>query len=539
MIIERIHAINLLKYAELKLEKLPQEGLIAISGLNESGKSTIGETVCFALFGRTFSLGFAETDKILRWGELQCSATLGFQVEGVRYELSRFLDREGNHSAKLTRAGDQQPCARGVTDVADAVLQLLGFEFEEFIESFYLAQREITTPHPHSHAVKIMAGVAPLETVIDECEQEIKDFQEKIVELGAELDTAEQEMRELKVEEGLLIRIEDERTALEHRVGDNRRTLEALDAGFEHFSQTSPQLLDARRARGVAATIRMGFFLLAAAAAGLWGLLTQAPQLSLSTQIQAGVQRILPQWQAGSANYIGFVAIVFALLFVLAWLRVSNKRRLAQQLTVEAALFAEPLAQAREVEDIVVAEQSMIGDRPGAGKAQNGKNPIRPDQAAFNAIRASVVNGVASVDTVNEYVGSERDWLQNLLLRQSLYMSDLDQVIEDETARGQQAARLHEVRSRYATRPLSCSRARRATSRVISIGISGNWLGVRCRCSRTDATNTSRSVRISRYRFFPVINGISWCWTKYPVAPSGRSCWRCVSPCRKSFSTGR
>ena len=64
MIIRSVHATNVLKYAELALDNLPATGLIAISGPNESGKSTIGETVCFALFGRTFSVPEDRLEKI-------------------------------------------------------------------------------------------------------------------------------------------------------------------------------------------------------------------------------------------------------------------------------------------------------------------------------------------------------------------------------------------------------------------------------------------------------------------------------------------
>ena len=60
MIITHLSAENLLKYKKLELKNLPREGVITISGQNESGKSTIGETVCFALFGRTFSLADEE-----------------------------------------------------------------------------------------------------------------------------------------------------------------------------------------------------------------------------------------------------------------------------------------------------------------------------------------------------------------------------------------------------------------------------------------------------------------------------------------------
>ena len=44
-------------------------------------------------------------------------------------------------------------------------LTLVGYNFEEFIESFYLAQREITSPHPHGKAVKSIAGVDALAQV--------------------------------------------------------------------------------------------------------------------------------------------------------------------------------------------------------------------------------------------------------------------------------------------------------------------------------------------------------------------------------------
>ena len=73
MIIHSVKASNVLKYASLQLEDIPERGLIAITGPNESGKSSIGETVCFALFGRTFSLDFDELTKIIRWDETHCS----------------------------------------------------------------------------------------------------------------------------------------------------------------------------------------------------------------------------------------------------------------------------------------------------------------------------------------------------------------------------------------------------------------------------------------------------------------------------------
>ena len=73
MIINSVSAKNILKYRNLDLQDLPDQGIIAISGQNESGKSSIGEAVCFALFGRTFSLRQEDVGKILLWGENHCS----------------------------------------------------------------------------------------------------------------------------------------------------------------------------------------------------------------------------------------------------------------------------------------------------------------------------------------------------------------------------------------------------------------------------------------------------------------------------------
>ena len=48
---------------------------------------------------------------------------------------------------------------------------MTGFDYEEFVESFYLAQRELTTPHPRSHALMAMAGRAPLARIRGEVQE--------------------------------------------------------------------------------------------------------------------------------------------------------------------------------------------------------------------------------------------------------------------------------------------------------------------------------------------------------------------------------
>ena len=80
MIITRLHSENFLKYAELEFNDLPASGLIAVSGPNESGKSTIGETICFALFGRTYSVNADTPEKLIRWGQPRCNVSIDFRA---------------------------------------------------------------------------------------------------------------------------------------------------------------------------------------------------------------------------------------------------------------------------------------------------------------------------------------------------------------------------------------------------------------------------------------------------------------------------
>jgi exonuclease SbcC len=187
VIIQSLQAENILKYQMLELQDLPTQGVIAISGQNESGKSSIGETICFALFGRTFSLEHVDLDKLIRWGENRCSVTISFLEGGNSYSLSRTLDIDGNHSARLWRTDDpDNPIATGSEQVAEALFKLTAFGYEEFIESFYLAQREITSPHPHSVTLKTIAGISTLEKGAELIKQELRETENNIEDLQGE-----------------------------------------------------------------------------------------------------------------------------------------------------------------------------------------------------------------------------------------------------------------------------------------------------------------------------------------------------------------
>jgi exonuclease SbcC len=349
MIITHISAENVLKYKQLQLDYIPREGLITISGQNESGKSTIGETVCFALFGRTFSLAKDEIRRVIRWGEERCSVRLGFSVSGLDYEIARFLDNEGNHGARLYLAGEEEtPVAKGLSAVNEALYDLLGYQFDEFVESFYLAQREITTPHPHSHAIKTMAGIATLESVADELEFEVKYEKSRMPALAEQIENVEEDLQTLEIDPDRLEELESQHEII-RQAGE---TLQQCDEGLANaasdYALASSQIRSASTMKIISGLLAIVSLLAALATAVSWFLFNKLPDSTYTQQLSTIVEQYLPGWSEQSALYLSKLAPatgVLSIIFLLFWLlshtmkkKISalrdNGEALAQQLLI-------------------------------------------------------------------------------------------------------------------------------------------------------------------------------------------------------------
>jgi exonuclease SbcC len=251
MIIQGVAAEDLLTYRRLDLQGLPAQGLIAIHGNNESGKSSIGEIVCFALFGRTYSHGPGEQGGIVRWGAPRGAVRLRFALaDGTTYEVSREIDPAGHQGVYLFPGGASEPLARGVGAVDQALSRLLGFGYEVYSQSYYLAQRELIAPHPQSPAVRAMAGIAAYEEIGVVLATEA-------AQLAGTLRTEEAEDARLAAEEaGLsdrdhaLGRLVPERQDLLEQTRATRAEMERLDRSTRGLTEAPERLVRAVEALG-------------------------------------------------------------------------------------------------------------------------------------------------------------------------------------------------------------------------------------------------------------------------------------------------
>ena len=450
MIITCVKAQNVLKYAELELDNLPEKGIIAVSGHNESGKSSIGETVCFALFGRTFSLNSEELEKIIRWGEDNCSVTLTFKVEEQEYSLYRYLDKNGNHSAWLSVVGHEDaPLARSPQEVDVAIAKILGYEFDEFIESFYLAQREITSPHPHSMAVKIMAGVGTLEQVSMGYEHDVIQQREMLEELQAENESLQNELQELAYEEGYLLTLEEEKNKLEADMENTRGLVVDLNAGSDTYLANEGQIRKAAGKRGRARFWSLLSLLLALVAGGAWGLITQKSELPQSVKLLELLKQAIPNWQDSYINYIGIAGAVFVALFLFFWIRSALHKSRVKALYRESSELATVMAKVQSVAEYeAVPEISETSDDEDQESILNLAAPVMHyDVEEYALLLATVESAKAAGSEVARYTEIEQQWLAEQITLREESFSQMSEEVDEELARARQFARLQEVES--------------------------------------------------------------------------------------------
>ena len=212
MIISQIHAENILRYTKLDLQNLPDSGIIGISGPNESGKTSVVEIICLALFGRTSTVEGNDLTKIVKWGQFDGSIRLEFIArDGNSYSVSRQFDRDGTRSAQLSQTGSQTPMARGVEAVDEAIVQLGGFTYQRFVDSFYLAQRNIVAPDVLKETVKVLSGVQTLDNIASECEADIRAAQEALIPLEPKISTAQKQLADLNIQDNALSELQKQR----------------------------------------------------------------------------------------------------------------------------------------------------------------------------------------------------------------------------------------------------------------------------------------------------------------------------------------
>jgi exonuclease SbcC len=122
--------------------------LFALVGPTGSGKSTVIDAICFALYGSIPRYDDRRiVASIITMGTLEARVSLTFEVEGRRYVATRVVRRQKTGSGGSVRearleAVDGDVVAGSVREMDAAVVELLGLTFEQFTRAVVLPQNE-------------------------------------------------------------------------------------------------------------------------------------------------------------------------------------------------------------------------------------------------------------------------------------------------------------------------------------------------------------------------------------------------------------
>jgi DNA repair exonuclease SbcCD ATPase subunit len=132
-----------MRFDKFEMKSLPERGLIGIFGDNECGKSTVGELLCFAIFGRTTKAPAGEPQKTIKWGEDTCTTEITFITSGETFRIMRRLSSDGTRDGRLINVTSNKALATTPEQIEARVQEILGYSFKEFRYSMFIAQKEL------------------------------------------------------------------------------------------------------------------------------------------------------------------------------------------------------------------------------------------------------------------------------------------------------------------------------------------------------------------------------------------------------------
>jgi len=143
LIISSLKADNFMRFDKFELKSVPERGLTGIFGDNECGKSTIGELICFCMFGRTTKADGGEPSKIIKWGQDTCTCEITFISGNETFRIMRRLSADGTKDGRMVNLTNGKVPASTYDQIEARVTELLGYSFKEFRYSMFIAQKEL------------------------------------------------------------------------------------------------------------------------------------------------------------------------------------------------------------------------------------------------------------------------------------------------------------------------------------------------------------------------------------------------------------
>ena len=229
MLIRSLKLINFKKYEKLVIDELPEKGIVKVGGKNEAGKTSIGEAVCFALFGRTFLNNKKNAKRLIRWNEKEMTVSVVlFDDNEEAYRITRTINTSGLSSARIIRLSDNHTLTESLNDSGKIIHDLLGYDYETFIDSFCMVQREFTAPEADSNSLRQMAGIGNYGNIVDDLSLEREEEEVSLAALEPRYAEKRDALEEIRLDESWLPELVDGKESLLANRADKQQLIGQL-----------------------------------------------------------------------------------------------------------------------------------------------------------------------------------------------------------------------------------------------------------------------------------------------------------------------
>ncbi|MHA1721530.1 MAG: AAA family ATPase [Candidatus Baldrarchaeia archaeon] len=192
----RIRRIQLINFKPYKKLVLPNErdvfprGLILIEGPNSTGKTSILDSIIWALWGPT-AIGVKNED-LIRFGERYCRVMVEFEVDGKNYLIDRSYDRSSGMQVVLYQYDESKgkfiDIASKSGDVSKKIQEILQIDYKQALSTVMVRQGEVSelavaSPANLRELISKVYSLDLLEKVNDVLKKEENILNEKLNEL--------------------------------------------------------------------------------------------------------------------------------------------------------------------------------------------------------------------------------------------------------------------------------------------------------------------------------------------------------------------
>ena len=328
MIIKSLTAENFRKYKRLEIEHIPEQGLISISGENESGKTSIADALSFALFGRTFLTTERNARKLVGWGQKNASVILNFISKGKVYQLTRIVNTDGTVDAQLFSEQEAELLADTPDETEEALQEILGYGYETFSDSYYLVQRELSTPHPNSDSIKDMVGIRAYSKISNKMHRANEQDDDELARLRPQYEQAYKDLQNMNIDDSWLPELVDTRDNIETDQDYKHQLVSQLRHSADSYSEDKRQFIIAERKHRTFSVFSDLLLAGLVVSLGLWAFIKFMPEVAQPLLLPNSLEKFttISAWsELWTPLLAALLAIGFLLTMMMTW-RTEDKQ---------------------------------------------------------------------------------------------------------------------------------------------------------------------------------------------------------------------